>query len=51
MDIIDEISSDILTNALKNLSPEDKVGIVMYCTCYIDYMWTLTVWTMMGKYR
>jgi hypothetical protein len=29
MDIIDEISSDILTNALKNLSPEDKVSIVV----------------------
>ena len=28
MDIIDEVSSDILTNALRNISPEDKVGYI-----------------------
>lgn len=30
MDIIEEVSSDILTNALKNLSPEDKVSYFVY---------------------
>ena len=30
MDIIEDISSDILTNALKNLSPEDKVSYFVH---------------------
>ena len=30
MDIIEDVSSDILTNTLKNLSPEDKVGYFVY---------------------
>lgn len=36
MDIIDEVSSDILVKTLKNISPEDKVGNVhvsMVFTC------------------
>ena len=39
MDIIDEVSSDILSNALRNISPEDKVSYTAHTdTRVIDFL-------------
>ena len=39
MDIIDEVSSDILSNALRNISPEDKVSCTAHAyTRVIDFL-------------
>ena len=38
MDIIDEVSSDILTSVLKNTSPEDKVNNVVTMSLDVFYL-------------